>query len=88
MLWRGLRRRGVYLPQPGWVMFMLKLLAALIVLGSVLWFASAGDAAWLAMSGSRRVLRLSAVVLGGIAGYFATLWLLGFRLRDFRRQAA
>jgi len=88
MLWRGLRRRGVYRPQPGWGMFMLKLLAALTVLGSVLWFASAGDAAWLAMSGSQRVLQLSAVVLGGIAGYFATLWLLGFRLRDFRRQAA
>jgi putative peptidoglycan lipid II flippase len=88
MLWRGLRRRGVYQPQAGWGVFMLKLLAALIVLGSVLWFASAGDTAWLAMSGGQRVLQLSAVVLAGILSYFATLWLLGFRPRDFRRKAA
>lgn len=88
MLWRGLRQRGIYQPQPGWGLFMLKLLAALIVLGSVLWFASAGDATWLVMSGGQRVLQLSAVVLGGIASYFVTLWLLGFRPQDFRRTAA
>jgi putative peptidoglycan lipid II flippase len=40
------------------------------------------------MSGSQRVLRLSWVVLGGVASYFATLWLLGFRLSDFRRSTA
>jgi putative peptidoglycan lipid II flippase len=88
MLWRGLRQRGVYQPQAGWGVFMLKLLAALIVLGNVLYFASAGDAAWLAMNGGQRVLQLSAIVLAGILSYFATLWLLGFRPRDFRRQSA
>jgi putative peptidoglycan lipid II flippase len=88
MLWRGLRQRGVYLPQAGWGIFMLKLLVALMVLGSVLWFASAGDAKWLAMSGGQRLLQLTAVVLAGLVSYFATLGLLGFRLRDFRRTAA
>jgi hypothetical protein len=34
------------------------------------------------------VLQLSAIVLAGILSYFATLWLLGFRPRDFRRIAA
>ncbi|MDP2134661.1 MAG: murein biosynthesis integral membrane protein MurJ [Sulfuritalea sp.] len=88
MLWRGLRQRGVYLPQAGWGIFMLKLLVALMVLGSVLWFASADDAKWLAMNGGQRLLQLTAVVLAGLVSYFATLWLLGFRLRDFRRIAA
>jgi putative peptidoglycan lipid II flippase len=67
---------------------MLKLLAALLVLGSVLWFGCDRDASWLAMSGGQRVLQLSGVVLGGMASYFATLWLLGFRPQDFRRRAA
>jgi putative peptidoglycan lipid II flippase len=88
MLWRGLRQHGAYQPLPGWGRFMLKLLAALIVLGGMLWFASGKDATWLTMDGSQRVLRLTGVVLGGIASYFAALWLLGFRLADFRRRAA
>jgi putative peptidoglycan lipid II flippase len=88
LLWRGLRQRGAYLPKPGWNAFMLKLLAALIVLGIVLWFAAGRDAAWLAMGGGERILRLSGVVLAGLAAYFATLGLLGFRPRDFRRRAA
>ena len=88
LLWRGLRQRGAYQPQPGWGAFMLKLLSALIVLGSVLWFASAADAAWMGMSGQQRALRLVGVVLLGMASYFATLWVLGFRPSDFRRRSS
>jgi putative peptidoglycan lipid II flippase len=88
MLWRGLRRRAVYRPQPGWGLFTAKLLVALLVLGGVLWFAAGADTAWLAMGGEQRVLKLAGAVCGGIASYFATLFLLGFRLRDFRRLAA
>ena len=67
---------------------MVRLLAALVVLGGVLWLATDKDVAWLEMTGTQRSLRLSGVVLGGMISYFATLWLLGFRLRDFRRKAA
>ncbi|MBK9350460.1 MAG: murein biosynthesis integral membrane protein MurJ [Sulfuritalea sp.] len=88
MLWRGLRRRGVYRPRPGWGAFSLKLLIALGVLGGILWLGGDNDSAWLAMNGGQRILQLAALVLGGMAGYFATLWLLGFRLRDFRLRGA
>ena len=67
---------------------MLKLLTALFVLGIVLWFAAGRDAAWLAMGGGERILRLSGIVFAGLAAYFATLGLLGFRPGDFRRRAA
>jgi len=88
LLWRGLRRCGAYRPQPGWGSFVARVAAALAVLGGVLWLASARDTSWLAMTGQQRVIQLSGVVLAGIAGYFATLWLLGFRFADFRRRAA
>jgi putative peptidoglycan lipid II flippase len=45
-------------------------------------------AAWLAMGGGERILRLSGIVFGGPRRYFATLGLLGFRPGDFRRRAA
>lgn len=88
MLWRGLRRRGVYMPKPGWSLFMLKVLAALSVLAGILWLGSGPDAVWLAISGGERVSRLAAIVAAGLGGYFLTLWSLGFRLQDFRRTAS
>jgi putative peptidoglycan lipid II flippase len=88
LLWRGLHRGGDYVPQPGWGLFMLRLAIGLAALGSLLWFGMGSEADWLAMDGVRRATRLGIVVSGGLVAYFATLWLLGFRLRDFRRMAA
>jgi putative peptidoglycan lipid II flippase len=87
MLYRGLRRRGVYQPRAGWLSFALRLAAALAVMGLALWFAMGDSSAWLAMSGSHKVLKLSMVVGVGIVAYFGTLALLGFRIADFRHRA-
>jgi putative peptidoglycan lipid II flippase len=88
LLFRGLRRRGVYLPQAGWGRFGARLAVALAILGAVLWFAVGPDATWLAMSSGARILRLCLVVAGGMLAYFLSLFALGFRLRDLRRRAA
>lgn len=88
LLYFGLRRRGVYRPQPGWRAFWLKLLAALAVMGLVLWFGAGPEQSWLARSGSERIVRLAAVVGAGALAYFGSLFALGFRLRDFRRSGA
>lgn len=86
LLFRGLRQRGSYQPQAGWRGFVLRLAAALCVLAAVLWYGMGEQTFWLEAPALERVWRLSAVVLGGIAAYFGTLWLLGFRLKDFRQQ--
>jgi putative peptidoglycan lipid II flippase len=88
LLYRGLRRRAVYVPQAGWGAFALKLLAALVVMGCVLWFGAGPERLWIEIGGLERGLRLAAVVGAGALSYFATLFALGFRLRDFRRRGA
>ncbi len=88
MLYHGLRRRQIYRPQPGWAKFFAKLLVALVVLGLTVWFAAGADSVWLAARGAERALRLVVLVAGGIAVYFATLFALGFRVKDFRRRSA
>lgn len=88
LLFRGLRLRGIYAPQPGWAAFALKLLVALAVLGVTLWFAMGETAQWIGRPAVARLLHLAAIVIGGAAAYFATLWLLGFRLSDFRQRGA
>ena len=61
---------------------------ALAVLGVAVWFTAGSSALWLHASGLERVIRLTLLVVGGMAVYFATLFALGFRVRDFRRRAA
>jgi putative peptidoglycan lipid II flippase len=45
------------------------------------------EQSWLTSSGWSRILRLSALVAGGVAVYFAVLAALGFRPRDFSKRA-
>ncbi len=88
LLYRGLRRHGIYSPQPGWPIFYAKLAVAMMVMGATLWITSGVTADWLRWGLTERLLRLTVIVLLGAAIYFATLWVTGFRLRDFKRRAA
>ncbi len=88
LLYRKLRQFNIYSPQPGWVLFALKILLAIAAMSACLWFAAGSNAVWLTATGFAKVLRLCGVVLLGAATYFAVLWLLGFRLRDFVQRAA
>lgn len=86
LLYYKLRSHDIYQPQPGWLVFFLKVIAALVVMGLVLWFSSGSDISWLAGSALERAGRLSGIIILGATSYFAALWLLGFRLRDFTKQ--
>lgn len=88
LLYRGLRRHGIFQPQPGWGLFFLRQVSALVVLGAVLWFGMGKESAWLAYSTKQCLLHLTPLVIGGCLAYFATLAALGFRIKDFRRRAA
>jgi putative peptidoglycan lipid II flippase len=88
LLYRGLRRHGIYIPQPGWAAFYAKLAIAMLVMGVTLWFACGDAIDWLRWGLLERLAHLSVVVSLGAITYFATLWITGFRLRDFKRRAA
>jgi putative peptidoglycan lipid II flippase len=88
LLYRLLRRQGIYAPQPGWQSFFFRLAAALVVMGATLWFASGSPEQWLEWRIEERLWRLALLVCSGAGVYFATLWLVGFRLKDYRRRAA
>lgn len=85
LLYRGLRQQQVYHPQPGWGKFLLKLALALAVMGLLLTFLAGDAALWQKAHGMERLVRLSGIVAAGMISYFATLALLGFRLRHFRQ---
>ncbi len=88
LLWHGLRKRQAYVPLPGWGKFASKLLLAMLVMGGVLWLGMGNTETWLHAATRSKLIHLAWLVPAGAGSYFLTLWLLGFRLADFRRRAA
>ncbi|MBI2311992.1 MAG: murein biosynthesis integral membrane protein MurJ [Betaproteobacteria bacterium] len=88
LLYRGLRRREIYRPLPGWRTFLAKVALAVTAMGAALWFSAGPDADWLAGTVASRALKLGWIIALGAGVYFGLLWMLGFRLRDFTHRAA
>ena len=87
LLLGGLLRRGIFKPEPGWLVFSARVMLANVALGAALaWAAYAID--WTGMQ-SQWALRAATVaaVLGAVALlYFALLMACGLRPRQFMRR--
>jgi len=88
MLLIGLRRRGLYVPSPGWRVFIGKVVLALAALVMLLWLGNR-QVAWTAMQAEwpLRAALLAGLIGSGAVVYGAVLAMLGFRPRDFAARA-
>jgi putative peptidoglycan lipid II flippase len=84
LLWRWLKRAGVYQSQPGWARHWLRLAFACAAMVVVL---ALGRALWPDWSSVPRVIRVWHLILLVLAGgitYVGALFVAGFRARDLR----
>jgi putative peptidoglycan lipid II flippase len=88
LLYRGLVRAGVVVPQPGRRKFLLKVVLASGLMAAFLWWFGGDVAQWLSASTSHRIAWLAAIVAGGAAVYFLALAVMGVRPRQFRLNVA
>jgi putative peptidoglycan lipid II flippase len=86
MLYRGLRKRGIYTPEKDWWPFLLKLALALILMAAVAITLSA-QVNWVGMKSEKllRVAMLGGIILACMLTYFSALLAMGFRLGHFRK---
>jgi putative peptidoglycan lipid II flippase len=84
LLYRGLRRSGIYAPSADWRRLLPQVALASIAMAAFLWWASGDWSEWTGWSASRRALSLGIVVAGGAAVYFGTLWVAGARPRQLK----
>ncbi len=87
MLLRGLLRQGIYVPRPGWRLFLMRLLLATALMALMLLFARQHWFDWSQWSIVDRVWRVLALVAGGAGIYGLTLLVSGMRpahLRQFQ----
>ncbi len=85
LLWWYLGKRGVYRLQPGWIAYLLRLVASGVVMcGLLAWF-SPPVAEWLSWSWQPRVWHLGLLLLMAMVSYIVCLRISGLKLRDFRK---
>ena len=83
-LWRRLRTLGWYQPQPGWPLFLLRVLASCALMAACVWWLRESLAPWLLLTWSWRLLGLLILVSIGASCFAAVLWLTGLRPRMLR----
>jgi putative peptidoglycan lipid II flippase len=88
LLFYLLKKKQIYVPQPGWLGFALKVAAAVAVMSAVLYFSMGAASGWLDNTWQRKVPAVMGLVVLGAAVYAACLAALGFRPRDFSRRGA
>lgn len=83
LAWYLIKRKVLQL-QPGWWLYLLRLLFAGAITCALLAWLTPNLGVWLHWSWHRRLLHLLGLILLSVLAYFASLRLSGIRLRDFR----
>jgi putative peptidoglycan lipid II flippase len=84
LLFRRLKRDGIYRPGAGWGTFSMRILLANAALIVVVVAMSGSLTAWIAMTTWLRAARLAIVILAAMAVYFGVLYAVGLRPRHLR----
>jgi len=85
LLWRGLRKKGIYQPADGWRKLLAQIGLAGVIMGGFLWWIADHVDIWLQAGNLWRISHLTGIVLAGGVVYFVALWLVGVRSQQFRR---
>ena len=79
-----LYREGVYRPEAGWLVWLLRIFVATVLMWAVVWVVRSQIGDWGQLHGLHRVLWLVAAVAAGVAAYLAIHLIFGLRLRHLR----
>ncbi len=85
LLYAGLRKKGVYHPQPGWLKLLLQSLFAATAMVAVLLLVAGDSESWIAAGASTRIVKLAWMIPLGAVVYFAALGLSGVRFSQLKR---
>ncbi len=88
LLYRYLRRHGIYAPQRGWAAFAGRVAFAVAAMAVVLYFAMGPGEWWLQAPWQHKAAGMCGLLALGVAAYGLTLLALGFHWRDFARREA
>ena len=85
LLYRGLKKAGVYSPLTGCLKLFFQTGFAVSVMGALVFMLSGELSFWITATASQRILQLSWIIPLGAMCYFIVLWLSGVRFSQLRR---
>jgi putative peptidoglycan lipid II flippase len=85
LLYLGLKRAKVYQPEPGWKIFLGRMLLANLIMGLLLLSIRQDVAVWLAWGVMDRAAYTALLVLAGLLAYLVSLLICGLRPRHLLR---
>lgn len=86
LLFWQLRKKQLFIPKPGWLSFIVKIVIAVVVMSIVLMVGSELLPDWSSGSMLSRIGRLLLLVTAGALAYFASLIILRFKLKQFIKR--
>jgi putative peptidoglycan lipid II flippase len=86
LLYRGLRKKGVFIPTHGWGRLFIQIALASTVMALLLWQINPAQSAWSSWHAVERLLHLGLIITLAICSYFAVLWIAGMRPAVLRRH--
>lgn len=86
LLYTGLLRTQVLRRGQAMRGLLIRIVVASALMAAFLWWFGGDVGTWLATPKIERIVWLTGLVTGGIAIYFATLWVMGVRAGQFRLQ--
>lgn len=87
LLYRGLRKRAVYVPEHGWFRLWTAVITASVIMGALLLFMTRDTASWLQADAALRVKNLVLTIAFGIIAYLFTTMVAGLKKHDLLRGA-
>ena len=87
LLYRGLRKRKVYVPERGWFRLWIAVILACITMGALILFMTHDTDAWLRATAVLRVKNLALTIAFGVIVYVFTCMVAGLKKHDLLRGA-
>jgi len=87
LLYRGLRKRQVYIPERGWLRLWIAVLLACTTMGALLLFMTHDTDSWLQAAAVLRIKNLTLTIVFGVIIYIFTCMVFGLKKHDLLRGA-
>lgn len=87
LLYRGLRKDGTFKPDPGWLLFLVRILLASVLMSVVLYFNVDKLVIWAEWNVWERALNLAIWVCVGVGVYFVSLLVTGLKIKELLKHS-